>query len=390
MIPILLDYETLRLLWWALLGTLLIGFAVMDGFDMGVAFLNPIIGRTDIERRVILNTVGPVWDGNQVWLLLGAGAIFAAFPAVYATSFSGFYMAMLLVLLSLIIRPVSFEYRNKFAPHHRRYWDCTLFASGLIPPVVFGVAFGNLFKGVPFFLDGSLKPHYVPMDGISGWFGGLIGLLNPFALLCGIVSLAMLITQGGIFLAAKTQDSIQRRARYAVYTALSLWLIAFISGGLWVGHLEGYQILQAIDHSGPSNPTLKEVHLTIGAWLNNYDTHPLLYWIPGIAIMSCLLTAALTKMRYQKCAFITSSTMIAGTVMTAGVALFPMLLPSSLNPNHSLTVWDATSSRLTLWLMLIAVVIFLPIVLFYTRWAFSVMRGPVTQEYVQKNTDSLY
>lgn len=172
MIPILLDYETLRLIWWVLLGILLIGFAIMDGFDMGVAFLNPIIGRTDTENRVILNTVGPVWDGNQVWLLLAGGAIFAAFPPVYAASFSGFYIAMLLVLLSLIVRPVSFEYRNKFAIEHRKYWDYSLFASGLIPPVVFGVAFGNLFQGVPFYLDASLKPHYVPAEGFPGWFGG--------------------------------------------------------------------------------------------------------------------------------------------------------------------------------------------------------------------------
>src|SRR6201987_2035893 len=149
-----MDYELLRLLWWALLGILLIGIAVMDGFDMGAAILLPIVGRTDIERRIIINTVGPVWEGNQVWLILGAGAIFAAWPPVYATAFSGFYIAMFLVLLSLIVRPVGFEFRKTFPDTPwRPFWDYALFANGVVPSLVFGVAFGNLFQGVPFHID---------------------------------------------------------------------------------------------------------------------------------------------------------------------------------------------------------------------------------------------
>lgn len=390
MIPILLDYETLRVVWWGLLGVLLIGFAIMDGFDMGVALLNPIIGRNDTERRIIINTVGPVWEGNQVWLLLAGGAIFAAFPAVYATAFSGFYLAMLLVLLSLILRPVSFEYRNKFAIHHRHYWDYALFASGCIPPLVFGVAFGNLFQGAPFFLDATLKSHYVPADGIAGGLGGLLGLLNPFALLCGIVSLAMFMVQGAIFLAAKTQAPIQGRATRTIYLGIAIWLLAFLLGGIWVAYLEGYQITQSLGHASPSNPTMKTVTRIAGAWLTNYQQTPELYGIPGIAILASLFTALLTWKRCRASAFFTSSLMIAATISTAAVALFPMLLPSSLQPNHSLTIWDASSSQLTLWLMTIATLIFIPIILFYTRWIFRVLRGPITAEHIQKNTDTLY
>jgi cytochrome bd ubiquinol oxidase subunit II len=390
MIPILLDYETLRFVWWMLLGVLLIGFSIMDGFDMGIALLNPIISRTDSERRVILSTISSVWEGNQVWLILGAGAIFAAFPAVYATAFSGFYIAMLLVLLSLILRPVSLEYRNKFPINRRQYWDYTLLASGIIPPLVFGVAFGNLFQGVPFFLDALLQPHYVPAEGLSGWFGGFIGLLNPFALLCGVVSMAMLTVQGGVFLAAKTRANLQARATRAIYTGLGIWLAAFIVGGVWVSHLEGYQVVQPLSHTGPSNPTLKQVVHLVGAWSTNYKAFPALYLVPTLGIFSCLLTALFTRLNYRTCAFITSSLLIASTITTAGVALFPMLLPSSFQPNHSLTVWDATSSHLTLWLMTIAALIFIPIVLFYTSWVFRVMRGPVTEESIGKHNDTHY
>lgn len=385
MIPIPFDYEMLRLLWWALLGILLIGIAVMDGFDMGVAFLNPLIGRTDLERRVIINSIGPVWDGNQVWLILGGGAIFAAWPAIYATSFSGFYLPMFLVLVSLILRPASIEYRNKFSTYgKRRIWDWTLFASGLVPPLIFGVAFGNLFQGVPFYFDDMQLPHYQ-----DTFFGGVFNLLNPFALLCGIISVAMHTAHGAVYLAAKTRGVVQERAKITIYASLLVWMVLFTLASFWVAKLNGFQVLNAV-HNGPSNPTMKTVIEVSGVWMGNYLNHPVLYVVPLMALAGAVLTGIFTSVGRHATAFISSALTVAGTIATAGVALFPFLLPSSLNPNHSLTVWDASSSHLTLWLMTIATVIFLPIVLLYSAWAFRIMREAITEETVKKHSDSLY
>jgi cytochrome bd ubiquinol oxidase subunit II len=385
MIPIPFEYETLRVIWWGLLGVLLIGLAIMDGFDMGVAFLNPILGRTDSERRVIINTVGPVWDGNQVWLITGGGAIFAAWPFVYAASFSGFYLAMFLVLLSLILRPVSFEFRNKFTGKKRLAWDYTLFLSGLVPPLVFGVAFGNLFLGVPFSLDAFAAPIY--QDGI---FMGFLHLLKPFALLTGLASVAMLATHGAVYLAGKSDGIVQQRATAAIWVGAAVWTVMFLVGGVWVTLLDGYTISSAIDPNGPSNPLLKTVIVENGVWLRNYQAHPMLFAVPGLAIIGMIATLLLVRARRYATAFIPSGLMVGCTIATAGIALFPFLMTSSVAPSHSLTVWDASSSPLTLWLMTIAAVIFVPIVLAYTSWAFYILRGAITEAHVNKPNNELY
>ena len=219
-----LDYETLRLIWWLFLGVLLIGFGVTGGYDLGVAMLLPYVARKDVERRVTINTIGPFWEGNQVWLILGAGAVFAAWPPVYAASFSGFYIAMFLVLATLILRPVGFKFRNGFADTRwRTFWDSALFAGGLVPAVVFGVAFGNLLQGVPFRIDSDLRILY---EG-----GGLFELLNPFGLLCGLVSAAMLATHGAAYLNLKTDGSVQARARDAIRIGALTTVILFAAGG---------------------------------------------------------------------------------------------------------------------------------------------------------------
>lgn len=383
--PIPFDYETLRIVWWVLLGVLLIGIAVMDGFDMGVAFLNPILGRTDSERRVIINTVGPVWDGNQVWLITGGGAIFAAWPAVYATAFSGFYLAMFLTLVSLILRPVSFEFRNKFEGGKRVAWDYTLFMSGLVPPLVFGVAFGNLFLGVPFSIDEFQMPHY--NDGLVM---GFLHLLKPFALLTGLVSVAMTVAHGAVYLAAKSEGTVKNRAATTIKISVFIWLALFVAGGLWVGHIDGYTITSSMDHNGVSNPLAKTVIAEHGIWLRNYSAYPVLYLVPAIAIAGGLLTLALSAAGRFALAFIPSALMVAGTITTAGIALFPFLMTSSINPSSSLTVWDSSSSHLTLWLMTLAAVIFVPIVLAYSGWAFHILRESISEESVKKNSDSLY
>jgi len=379
----MLDYEILRILWWALLGILLIGFAVTDGFDLGTAILLPFVGRTDTERRIAINTVGPVWEGNQVWLILGGGAIFAAWPALYAVAFSGFYFAMFLVLLALILRPVGFKYRSKVdSDRWRTVWDVALFIGGLVPSLIFGVAFGNLFLGAPFRFDDTLRMTYE---------GNLFGLLTPFALLSGLVSVAMLVMHGGAWLAAKAGEPVAARAaRAGSYAAIAM-LVLFTLAGLWVAFgIDGYAFTSAIDVAGPSNPTLKTVAAVHGGWLANYGAHPWTILAPILVYVAGIATAALLAMRANWLALVTSGLAIAGIIATAGLSLFPFMLPSSLDPASSLTVWDASSSQLTLMIMLIATVIFLPIVLIYTAIVYRVLRGRVTAEAVENPSAHSY
>lgn len=383
MIIDLIDYSTLRVIWWLLVGILLIGFAIMDGHDMGVGTLFPFVAKTDIERRVAINTIAPHWDGNQVWFITAGGAVFAAWPLVYATAFSGFYWAMMVVLWALFFRPVGFDYRSKIEhPLWRNIWDWLLFIGGFIPPVIFGVAFGNLLQGVPFHFDQNLVPTY---DG-TFW-----QLLNPFALLCGLISSAMITLHGGIYLALRTEGDIQRRARAWVNTLLVLLLVMFTMAGIWVASkLVGYQITSTIDPAGLSNPLAKTVSQTSGAWLTNYKHWPLLIICPALAYIGFIGAGLLTQAGKTMAAFVLSSLGIAGVISTAGISMFPFIMPSSIAPNASLTVWDATSSHLTLFIMLIAAVIFVPIILFYTSWAYAVMRGKVTAAYIRENNHSTY
>jgi cytochrome d ubiquinol oxidase subunit II len=282
-------YEILRLLWWAILGVLLIGIAVMDGFDMGSAILLPFVGRNDIERRIVINTVGPVWEGNQVWLILGGGAIFAAWPPIYAVAFSGFYLAMLLLLLALILRPVGFKYRSKIEhPRWRELWDWALFVGGFVPALVFGVAFGNVLQGAPFRFDDTLRMTYE---------GTLWGLFNPFALLCGLVSLAMLTMHGATWLAVKTEGDVRERAqRYGLIAALATALL-FTVGGLWAAGLDGYVLQSFAGVDAPSNPLRKEVARQGGALMANYGAAPIAMLAPILAVACALLTALLLATR---------------------------------------------------------------------------------------------
>jgi cytochrome d ubiquinol oxidase subunit II len=379
-----LDYEILRLLWWLFLGVLLIGFAIMDGFDLGVAMLLHYVARNDTERRVTINAIGPFWHGNQVWLLLGAGAVFAAWPPVYAASFSGFYIAMFLVLAALILRPVGFQFRNTVADRRwRAFWDYALLAGGLVPSVVFGVAFGNLLQGVPFRIDGDLRIIY---EG-----GGLFELLNPFGLLCGLASAAMLATHGAIYLTLKTDAAVQTRACVAAKIGALATIVLFAAAGLWVWlGIDGYVITSAAATDGPSNPLLKTVVRHPGQWLANYTAHHWTILAPALGFLGPLLALLLTVACQRGLAFIASALGIFGIIATAGVSMFPFLMPSDIAPAASLTVWDASSSRLTLFVMLVATLIFLPIVLVYTALAFRLLRGTVTASLVERNSANLY
>lgn len=376
------DYETLRIIWWVLLGVLLIGFAVMDGFDLGVGILLPFVAKTDEERRVVLNSVGAVWEGNQVWLVLGAGAIFAAWPHVYAVSFSGFYFAMLLVLLALILRPVGFDYRGKINNKTWRcVWDYCIFISGLVPSLVFGVAIGNVLQGVPFAFD-----DFMVIDNRIGFFD----LFTPFTLLCGLVSVAMLITHGACYLAIKTEGKILRRAQNILVIFPLLTAILFVVGGVLLQFVEAFEIKTFSGTLAASNPLQKEVVRVDGGWFANYFKYPWILIAPILGFSGQFLALMFARMSHFGKAFIFSATSIFGIISTAGLTLFPFLLPSSLNPNSSLTVWDASSSYFTLVVMLIAALIFVPIILFYTSWVFRVLRGKITAEEIKKDSKFFY
>jgi len=358
-----MDYATLKVIWWVLIGVLLIGFAVTDGFDMG--------------------TVGATWEGNQVWFITAGGAMFAAWPLVYAASFSGFYFAMLLVLFSLFFRPVGFDYRSKREdPRWRSAWDWALFIGGFVPALVFGVAFGNLLQGVPFAFDTDLRVAYR---------GSFFALLNPFAVLCGLVSVSMLAAHGAAFVKMKTDDVIARRAslalRIASLAAVALFLIAGVLVATVIG---GYQIVDAAPFDTVANPLLKSVVGAPGLWLTNYSTYPWMVAAPLIGVVGGVLALLFAKSRFEKSVFICTGLMIVGVILTAGFSMFPFIMPSSLDGRSSLTVWDSTSSQMTLQIMLIAVIIFLPIILIYTSWVYRVMRGKVTAAALEENRHSMY
>jgi len=373
------DYETLRLIWWAILGTLLIGFAVMDGFDLGVGATFRFLGRTDEERRALLESIEPVWDGNQVWFILAGGAVFAAWPLLYAASFSGLYLAMFVLLVALILRPVGFIFRNKIAdPRWRNAWDWALLIGGVVPGLLFGVAFGNLFLGLPFHFDALQRPVFT---------GGFFGLLRPFALLCGVVSLAMLTMHGSVYAALKVGEPMSRRAVTMGRAAAIVFALGFVVCGVWVAQaLDGQRIVSAIDTMGPANPIGKQVAVAAGAWLANYRSHASLYLFPVLALAGAATTWALLGASRPGLAFLSSGCTLTGTILTAGIALFPFLMPSSTHPDQGLTVWNASSSERTLGIMLIVVLVLLPIVLAYTAWVFRVLRGRITLESVREHT----
>lgn len=380
----MLDYPTLKLIWWLLVGVLLVGFAIMDGHDMGVATLLPFVGQDDEERRVVINTVGPHWDGNQVWFITGGGAIFAAWPLVYATAFSGFYWAMLAVLWALFFRPVGFDYRSKI--HHaawRSTWDWGLFVGGAVPPLIFGVAFGNLLQGVPFAFDDYL---------VSTYTGSFADLLNPFALLTGVVSSAMITLHGGVYLVHRTEGAIQQRAARGALGAAAVMVLAFAAAGLWLrfGGIQGFVITSALDPAAMPDPLAKTVARSAEAWWLNYRRQPLTWVLPVMGLAGALLAAGLVAVRHTLSAFVASALSIVGVIGTAGAAMFPFIMPSSIMPNASLTVWDSVSSPMTLGLMLAATVVFMPLVVFYTSWAYRVMRGKVTVAHIRANEHSAY
>lgn len=378
----MIDYEIVRVTWWVLISVVLIAFVVTDGFDMGVGILLPFIGKTDTERRIMINAIAPHWDGNQVWLITGGAGIFAAWPMAYAVSFSGFYIAMILVLCALFFRPIGFDYRSKLENSKwRNMWDIAIFLGSFVPALVFGVAFGNLLEGVPFRFDNSYRSFYD---------GSFFGLLNPFAILAGVVSLMLIVAHGGAWLQMKTSGELYLRARKATQIASLIMLIAFVLAGVWVAFgIHGYEVTSAIDPNGVSNPLSKTVSTDV-SWLKNYMNYPLLWVVPALGVLLPLFTILFSSLNKNGLVFLSSALTIACVLLTYGIATFPFIIPSSIMPNASLTIWDASSSQLTLNIMFGVALIFVPLILFYTTWCYIKMFGRLDKNHIENNKHSLY
>lgn len=373
-------YLGLKVLWWLLLGVLLMGLAIMVGMDMGVGTLLRFVGRTDLERRVALNTIGPHWDGNQVWFVLGGGAIFAAFPLIYATAFSGLYIVMLLLLWTMMVRPLGFEYRSKLpSPAWRNLWDWVLFVSGCVPMVIYGAAVGNMLLGVPYYFDWDLTSHYT---------GSFISLLNPFAVLCGLLSLSLSIYMGGVMLTGRADGVLAQRAQKAGGYAVLAALVLFTLGGIWVGQLPGFVLLKAAAPGIAQSPLQQTVALVAGAWFGNYHAHPVLWLVPALAYLGMVVGWLALRANRSTLAWWFGALAWVGVIATAGIGLFPFMMPSSSAPSQSLTVWNSISSERTLIWATGFTAVFVPLIIAYTSWAFYVMRGKVKAENIEGNSHS--
>jgi cytochrome d ubiquinol oxidase subunit II len=377
------DYETLRIFWWAVLVLLVCGFAVMDGFDLGIGMLLPFLGKSDDERRVMLNAIGPTWEGNQTWLITLGGFSFGAWPLVYATVFSGLYLGMLVLLFGLFLRPVGFDYRSKLpGPRWRGAWDWALFAGGAVPAAVLSLAVGNIIQGLPFQLDEDLRSLYS---------GSFLELFNPFALLSVVTGVALFCMHGASFLLCRTESALAERARRAVFWGALVFTVSFFIAGLWAAiSLHGYRITSAVDTEAVVRPLAKTVEKATGLWFDNYSEYPLLMLAPAFALTGSWLVVFFSAKHHAGTAFVVSCGVVVSVILTAGGSMFPFIVPSSVDPSSSLTVWDAGASRYTLLLLSFATVLLLPIVIAYTAWVYRVLRGKVTVEDIQKNQHGLY
>ncbi len=330
----------LNSLWFVLIAVLFTGFFVLEGFDYGVGILLPFVAKSDQERRRVINTIGPVWDGNEVWLLTAGGAIFAAFPHWYATLFSGFYLALFLILVALIARGAAFEFRSKDkSPRWRATWDWLIFAGSLLPALLWGTALANLLKGVP-------------IDRSKTYVGGFFDLVSPYTLLAGLATLALFVTHGAIFLELKSSDPIRARALAVVKRAgpaATVLLLLFAAGTyLWT-----------------------DVYARLGL-------NPGL--VPLLALAALLTAGYLIHRERTLGAFAMTTLTILFTVATLFVALYPRVMVSSLEPEWSLTIYNASSSPYTLGVMSVVAAIFVPAVLAYQAWSYWVFRHRIGAE----------
>lgn len=363
------DYVTLKVIWWAIMSLIVIIYAITGGADIGVGFLLSIIGKNDNDRRAILSTIGPTWEGNQVWLItLGAGT-FAIWPIAYATIFSSMYLAFMLVLFMLILRPPGFDYRDKIPfGLWRKIWDIALSIVGVGLAFCFGLVIGNFFTGIPFYFDADLRTIYT---------GDFVMFFSVCAILFGLVSVFLLNVQGALFLQYKLPDTFYNATSKAIKLCAIAYMILFISAGFYLWTMPGYVIKSIPDLNTVFTVTEKIVDQQAHGWFINYLHYAWLWIFPSLAIIGSIVTIFLTQLKKTIAALAVHSMVIVCTILTAAAALFPFIMPSNSVYNHSLTIWDVASSKLTLEWSLFAVIIFLPIILLYTSWVYKVTRGKV-------------
>ncbi len=344
-----MDITFFQITWFVLWALLWAVYFMLDGFVLGVGMLHYHLGKTESEKRVLINTVGPVWDGNEVWLLTAGGATFAAFPITYALMFSYLYTALLLILFALIIRGVSFEFRGKLSSEKwRRNWDMGVFLGGMLPALLFGVAFGNIFAGLP-------------MDG-AGYHGTLLSLLNPYGLLSGVLFVMLFVVHGALYAAIKTMGAMQVRAQK---TAKSLWAMLLVVAVVFL------------------------VYTAFATKLyDNYLAVPLLLLVPVIAVAALIGIPLFIARERLHLAFATSCVTIVMIVATGIIGLYPNLIPSCLDPKYSLSIFNSSSSLLTLKIMTWVALIFVPIVIAYKIWIYRIFRAPLSVEEVLKNREA--
>ncbi len=334
-----MDLQAIWFFLWGLLWTL---FFITDGFDFGIGTLYPFLGKDNHDKRIMINSIGPLWDGNEVWLITAGGVTFAAFPLVYAVMFSSLYSALMLILFALILRGVSFEFRGKVdSPIWRKIWDTCIFVGSSVPAILFGVTFANIFKGIPF-------------DGNGVYHGTLFTLLNPYGLLGGVLFLLLFLEHGALWLAIKSEGDLHERARS---TANKLWPLVLAAAVIFL---------------------IASKFAT--SLYDNYFAHPALFLVILITVVALAgVKYFLTKKAFFK-AWFSSALTIAGATFFGIIGLYPSMFPSSINPEYSLTAGNASSSPLTLKIMLVVVVIFVPIVIAYQVWAYNLFKGKVTKE----------
>ena len=363
----MIDYAVLKVLWWMVIGCVLVVFACTAGFDAGVSAWMPFL-RSEEDRRVVLNTSAPTWDGNLTWIVFAGGGLFIVWPVVYGMAFSGLYAAMLCILFSFFLRPPSFEYRSKIDSHvWRRTWDWGLFISGLVPVFIFGVAMGNCFLGFPF--------HFTPIFLREIYTGNFFQLLSPFALLAGFISVTMVVMHGATFLQRRTEGHLRKKAfRVHLISALILLVLFTVLGLMLLYQVDGYTLVKS-PALPTENPLSNVVSRGIGAWVASYDLYPWKFFAPIVAYGGILESIWAAATGYYRTAFWASCFAVGGIVATAGFTLFPFIMPSSTHPSQSLTVWNATSSQYALNIMLYVGCILFVVILGYKLFAYNAIWG---------------
>ncbi|QPK62653.1 cytochrome d ubiquinol oxidase subunit II [Methylomonas sp. LL1] len=373
------DLESLRLIWWAILGAVMLGLALSEGLTLGVMLLLPILGETNQDKQSLLHSIAPTSLGNLAWLVAMVAIVFAAWPIAYAVAMSSFYLLLLLVLLSILLRPLALYFLDAHDNvRWRQYGYKVLAASGMLPAALLGLLVGNLLKGIPFHLDSDMRILFL---------GDFAGLFNLFSLLIAIACLALLAMHGAVFLQLKTVGSLQQQAQAMTLRAGVAFLILFVAAGMWITHLEGYHITSDIFPNARSNPLAKFVKRGEGLWLDNYEHLPMLWSIPILTIIGGGAAVWLAYMGKAYRAMIASSICVGMAVLTFGISMFPFLLPSNISLNSSLTIWDSSASQLALQTLLGVAAFALPLIMIYCRWVFRLFADK-TGCYTPENNES--